>query len=108
MTFTGDGVQQIDLRLPANFKRMLLTSQVYPSWAPRQPLVVHFRHRRVAGAALEQRNKSTAGASGRLIGNDMLIHPILAVGQSVTFAYLDKNCVRLAGGNGDQFIRRCR
>src|SRR4249919_25233 len=35
--FAGDGVSD-RYALPANFKRMLLTSQVYPSYATRQPL----------------------------------------------------------------------
>ena len=30
-----------------------------------------------------------------LMGNDMLIYPVMPAGQSVTFAYLDKNCVKL-------------
>ena len=101
-TYAGDGITD-RFALPANYKRMLLTSQVYPSASPRQPLrfiadTNNWLARRAGG-------DSTGWGEWTLIGNDMLIHPVLAVGQNVTFAYLDKNCVRLAGGgNNDVFL----
>ena len=40
-----------------------------------------------------------------MMGGNMLIQPAVANGATVTFPYLDKNCVRLAaGGYGDSFI----
>ena len=115
--FVGDGVADVNgvvtgteaHPLPANFKRMLLTSQVYPSMSPRQPL------RFVADADewLSRRINTYQDGCGEwmLMGDDMLIHPILMgpVGtipaQRVTFTYLDKNCVKLFGGGyGSQFV----
>lgn len=99
---TGDGVAD-RLALPANFKRMLLTSQVYPSWAPRQPL----RFISDTDEWLIRRLNGDIYSWGEwtLIGNDMLLHPIVPLNHKVTFAYLDKNCISLAGGGyGDQFV----
>jgi len=98
---TGDGVAD-RLPLPANYKRMLLASQVYPSWAPRQPL----RFIADTDEWLVRRLNGDLFSWGEwtLIGDDMLIHPIVPLGQAVSFTYLDKNCVKLsAGGYGDVF-----
>ena len=97
----GDGVAD-RLPLPANFKRMLLMAQVYPSWAVRQPL----RFIADTDEWLVRRLNSDQHAWGEwtLIGDDMLIHPIVPLGSAVTFAYLDKNCIRLqSGGYSDVF-----
>jgi hypothetical protein len=91
------------LTLPENFKRMLLTAQVYPSWASRQPL----RFIPDTDEWLVRRLNGDLYSWGEwtLIGNEMLVYPVLQTGQAVTFAYLDKNCVKLAsGGSGDQFV----
>ena len=101
-TYAGDGI--IDrFPLPANYRRMLLTAQVYPSWAPRQPLrfisdVDEWLVRRMNG-------DTTGWGEWALIGDDMLVYPVMSAGQSVSFVYLDKNCIRLAnGGFGDRFM----
>lgn len=115
--FTGDGTAD-RFALPANFKRMLLTSQVYPSWAPRQPL--QFIPDTDEWLMRRLRGENFGWGEWTLIGNDMHIFPIMQgivpaeVGppptvevpaQRVTFAYLDKNCVALAsGGFGDTFM----
>ena len=107
-TFTGPGTPVPPLNysahaLPASYRRMLVTSQVYPSWAPRQPLAFiadtdEWLTRRMNGDA-------SSGGEWTLLGKDMLLYPALADGQSVSFAYLDRNCIKLfAGGNGDQFM----
>lgn len=101
-TFTGDGVKD-RFPLPANYKRMLLTAQVYPSWAPGTPLLF------IADSNdwLMRRLNNITGAKSEwtLLGNDMLIYPVMEVGQSASFVYLDKNCVKLnAGGAGDAFM----
>jgi len=110
--FTGPGIadpplpaEPIQSRhpLPANYKRLLLSSQVYPSWSPRMPL----RFIPDTNEWLVRRLNGDINSWGEwtLVGDDMLIHPVMPVDQSVTFAYLDKNCVRLAsGGYGDQFM----
>jgi hypothetical protein len=91
------------LALPANFRRMLLTAQVYPSWASRQSL----RFVSDTDEWLVRRLNGDQYSWGEwtLIGSDMLVYPALQSGQAVTFAYLDKNCIRLAsGGFGDTFM----
>ena len=99
--FTGDGVSD-RFALPGNFQRMLLNSQVYPSWSPSQPM--HFIGD--VNEWLVRRLNDSSGGWGEwtLIGNDMLIAPVIPEGQSITFVYLDKNCIELHGGGyGDQF-----
>jgi hypothetical protein len=107
-TFAGPGAPVAPFNnsvhpLPANYRRMLVSSQVYASWMPRQPLSFiadtnEWLVRRMSGAAF-------SFSEYTLLGNSMLIYPALAAGQSVSFAYLDKNCVALnSGGYGDQFL----
>jgi hypothetical protein len=101
-TFTGDGVAD-RFALPPDFKRMLLTSQVYPSASTNTPL----KFVPDANEWLLRRINNWQDGWGEwtIIGDDMLVFPILQAGQSVTFAYLNKNCIRLAGGGyGDQFM----
>jgi hypothetical protein len=109
-TITGDGVAD-RFALPADFKRMLLTSQVYPSASTNTPL----KFVPDANEWLLRRinNRVDGWGEWTIIGDDMLIFPILQAAvvthpaspaQQVTFAYLNKNCIRLAGGGyGDQF-----
>jgi hypothetical protein len=101
-TVNGDGTAD-RFALPADFKRMLLTSQVYPSASTNTPL----KFVPDANEWLLRRINNWQDGWGEwtIIGDDMLIFPILQVGQSVTFAYLNKNCIRLSGGGyGDQFV----
>jgi hypothetical protein len=100
-TIAGDGVSD-RYALPADFKRMLLTAQVYPSASTNTAL----KFVPDANEWLLRRINNWQDGWGEwtIIGDDMLIFPILQSGQSVTFAYLNKNCIRLAGGGyGDQF-----
>jgi len=101
-TFVGDGIKD-RFPMPSNYQRMLLTSQVYSSASPRQPL----RFIADADEWLVRRTSGDVTGWGEwtLIGGDMLISPVLAAGQTASFAYLDKNCVKLAaGGNSDRFL----
>jgi len=110
--FTGPGVVDppspaepivSKFAMPANFKRLLLSSQIYPSWSPRTPLrfipdTNEWLMRRLSG-------ETNSWGEWTLIGGDMHIHPALPPSQSVTFAYLSKNCIRLAaGGSGNEFM----
>ena len=101
-TFTGDGVLD-RFPLPANFKRMLLTAQVYPSESPTQALSFipdadQWLVRRLS-------NQTASWGEFTLIGDEMLIWPIVPLNMKRTFVYLDKNCVKLnAGGFGDRFV----
>lgn len=106
--FTGPGTVDVfgssHFALPANYKRMLLTSQVYPSWQPTKPPSF------VSNSDLWLQNRmlnyvNASWGEWTLLGEEFLIHPALEAGQSVAFLYLDKNCVRLnAGGFGDRFM----
>ena len=102
-TFMGDGIAD-RFTLPANFKRMLLTSQVHPSWAPRTPL--QFIPDADEWLVRRLNNETFSWGEWTIIGNEMLIHPIVPVGAGVSFVYLDKNCVKLSNsvnGFGDTF-----
>lgn len=113
-TFTGDGVippppepQVIAgteaFPLPDNYKRMLLTSNVWRSTSAIQPMMFvddsdEWVQRRLRGY-------NYAWGEWTLMGNDIHIWPIMGVGVTATFIYLDKNCVVLAGGGfGDSFM----
>jgi hypothetical protein len=103
--FTGPGVVDPPpavgvsrFAMPSNYQRMLLTSQVYPSWSTRLPLCFvsdtdEWLFRRLNGEV-------DSWGEWTLIGNDMLIYPVVETGKAVTFAYLDKNCIELRAPNG--------
>jgi hypothetical protein len=97
---TGDGVRE-DHPLPNNYKRMLLTSQVYRASTPSSPLRFiatpeEWLHRR-----LEQRFDS---GEWIILNDAIAVLPILANGDKIWFSCLDKNCVALAsGGYGEEF-----
>ncbi len=101
-TLVGDGVTTA-FNLPANYKRMLLTTNVWRSTSTQQPMVFisdtdEWTQRRTAV-------ENDAWGEWTMMGGNMLIQPAVANGATVTFPYLDKNCVRLAaGGYGDSFI----
>ena len=100
-TFTGDGVQTA-FDLPANYKRMLLTANVWRSSNTQTPMMFvpdtdEWLNRRV-------RAETNSVGEWTMLGGQMLIYPVLGVGETAYFAYLDKNCIALAGGgNGDAF-----
>jgi hypothetical protein len=100
--FLGDGVKT-SFPMPANYKRMLLSTQVRKSSAPDQALrfvedTDDWMRRRMAGSV------DSAWGEWILIGTEMRIYPAPGVGEKVSFAYLDKNCINLnSGGYGDVF-----
>jgi len=103
----ASGVAQADgsvaFAMPANFKRMLLTAQVYSSAVPRLPLIFV----NDTDDWLMRRMSGYIGGWGEwtLLGDNMLVYPAPAAGVTLRFAYLDKNCVRLfSGGYGDTFM----
>jgi hypothetical protein len=100
--FTGDGVKSA-FDLPANFKRMLLTANVWRSTSALQPMLFVPD----ADEWLQRRALDRYAAWGEwtMLGGQMLIWPVMAVGVTATFAYVDKNCITLAaGGVGDSFL----
>lgn len=125
-TFTGDGAfvpPQPDplavwtgttaFALPANYKRMLLTANVWRSTDTQQPM--HFIPD--ADEWLQRRAYNASDIScgeWTIIGGQMCIWPIMAgpvaatppvPAVTATFVYLDRNCVVLtSGGYGDSFM----
>lgn len=101
-TMTGDGVAT-EFVLPANFKRLLLTSNVWRSSNTMTPSMFvpdtdEWLNRRTRG------ENNTTG-EWTVIGGVMILHPALAAGETAYYAYIDKNCVALSGGGyGDQFM----
>jgi hypothetical protein len=101
--FLGDGVQTA-FPMPANYRRMLLGSEVRKSSAPDQPLrfvadTDDWMRRRMNGWS------DSAWGEWTLVGTEMRIHPAPGAGEKVSFAYLNKNCINLnSGGHGDQFL----
>ena len=101
-TMTGDGVVAA-FDLPANYKRMLLTANVWRSTNTLTPMMFvpdtdEWLNRRVRGM-------TNSVGEWTIIGNQILIYPILALGETSYFAYLDKNCIALNGGGaGDLFM----
>jgi hypothetical protein len=101
-TFTGDNTK-IAFDLPANYKRMLLTANVWRSTSTQQPMTFvpdldQWMSRRAQG---------WYGPWGEwtMVGGQMLIQPVMGAGITATFAYIDKNCIALNGGGvGDTFV----
>jgi len=88
--------------LPANYKRMLLTSNVWKTSSQYQPM----RFIPDTDMWLTRRVNSATGSWGEwtLIGGQIHIFPIMAVNDSAYFTYLDKNGIDLlSGGHGDEF-----
>jgi hypothetical protein len=101
-TLTGDGIKTA-FDLPANYKRMLLSANVWRSTSATQPMTFvpdtdEWMQRRAQGYY-------SAWGEWTMLGGQMLIEPVMGAGITATFAYLDKNCIQLAsGGFGDAFI----
>jgi hypothetical protein len=101
-TYTGDGVAT-GFNLPADYKRMLLTGNVWRSTQTLYPM----RFVPDTDEWLNRRARNIYDPAGEwtMIGGQMLIAPVLAVGITAYFPYLEKNCVKLnSGGNGDSFL----
>jgi hypothetical protein len=109
----GDGqiVGTTAFNLPADYKRLLLTTGVWRSTYSQAPMMFipdtdQWLWRRA--------NNVTTGfgygfnygnGEWTMLGGQILIFPAMAVGQSAFFAYLNKNCVALSGGGfGDSFM----
>jgi hypothetical protein len=101
--FTGDGVTTA-WDLPANYKRMLPTTNVWSSTSMHTPMMFipdtdEWMRRRAL-------NETDSRGEWTLLGDHMHIWPPLGALPPLTasFTYLDRNCVSLAsGGYGDRF-----
>jgi hypothetical protein len=102
-TLTGDGVATA-FNLPANFKRMLLTSNVWRSTSTQTPMrfipdTEEWMRRRTANAS------DNAWGEWTIMGGKIHVWPVMAVPVTAYFSYLDKNWIDLAsGGRGDVFM----
>ena len=101
-TFVGDG-STLQFNLPANFKRLLLTTDVWRSTSALHPMqFIPDLNEWIQRRAL---NRFSAWGEWTIVGGQMWIWPVMETGTSAQFAYLDKNCVSLAaGGYGDSFL----
>jgi len=99
--FVGDDVTTA-WPLPANYKRMLLTSNVWSSMQSQTPMLFipdtdQWMQRRAAG-------RTDGRGEWTLLGGAMHIYPPLPVGATASFAYLAKDIIALNGGGlGDAF-----
>jgi hypothetical protein len=101
-TFAGDGIKTA-FDMPADYKRMLLNSNVWKS----SNTLVPMRFIPDTDEWLNRRTRNYYDAHGEwtIIGGQILIVPVMGTGVSAYFAYLHKNCVSLAsGGFGDSFL----
>jgi hypothetical protein len=103
VTFTGDGVTMA-FNLPANYKRKLLTTNVWRSTSAISPM-------RFISDTDEWLNRRARNwndypfGEWTMLGGQILIFPVLAVTETAYFAYLDKNCISLgSGGFSDAFL----
>ena len=100
VTYTGDGVTTA-FNFPANYQRMLLTTNVWRSTSTQQPMrfiadTDEWLVRRADPAATD-----TAWGEWTFLGGQIHIFPVMAVGVTAFHGYLDKNCIELRAPNGD-------
>jgi len=103
--YVGDGVKTA-WEIPFDYRRMLLTSNVWRSTSSQQPMM----HIDDTDEWTQRRAAGTVDAWGEwtLLGDHMHIYPPLAAAVTATYVYLDRNCVLLGGpggGFGDQFMQ---
>jgi hypothetical protein len=104
VTFNGDGVTTA-FNLPADYKRMLLKTDVWRSTSALQPMAFYPD----LNEWMQRRRRNMPGPWGEWIiyGGQMHIEPVMGTGVTATFAYLNRNCINLAstvGGRGDLFM----
>jgi len=98
----GDGVKTA-FDLPSDFKRMLLTSEVWRSLQTQSPM--RFIPDTNEWAQRRAMNYYDSRGEWTMMGGKMHIVPAMSVGTSAFFAYLSKNIIALnAGGFGDAFL----
>ena len=100
-TLVGDGVK-VAFDLPADYKRLLLMSNVWRSTSTSTPMTFIPD----ADSWMNRRTNDDNNAWGEwtMMGGQMLIEPVMSAGTTAYFVYLHKNCVALAaGGFGDTF-----
>jgi hypothetical protein len=100
-TLTGDGTTA-GFTLPGDYKRMLLTANVWRSTSSMQPMLFvpdtdEWLNRRQYGWY-------SPWGEWTMMGGEILISPVMGSDTTAYFAYLHGNCVNQAsGGVGDSF-----
>ena len=100
--YAGDGVKT-SFPMPADYKRMLLNSNVWRSTSTAYPM----RFIPDYDSWLQRRMMNINDARGEwtMVGGQMLIWPALSNGATATYTYLKKNCINLtSGGAGSTFL----
>jgi hypothetical protein len=101
-SYAGDGVTTA-FALPADYKRMLLTTNLWMSTSALQPM----RFVPDTDEWLQRRalNRIDAWGEWTMLGGQINIWPAMGLGVTASHAYLHKNCVALSsGGFGDRFL----
>jgi hypothetical protein len=102
-TVTGDGVAG-NYPLPENFKRLMLTSNMWRGTYTEPMTFVADHDEWIRNTRSEGWDSAIGGGSWTFSGGSLHLAPVLYLDEVVSFAYLDKNCVKLAsGGYGDAF-----
>jgi hypothetical protein len=101
-TFMGDG-SRTDWDLPANYKRMLKTANVWRSTNQQAPM--SFVPDTDEWINRRDRNYTYSVGEWTMLGGQMLIYPALGISERASFTYLDKNCVSLTSGGVGDFFR---
>ena len=99
---TGDGVTTA-FDLPTNYRRMLLTTNVWRS----SNTMTALRFVPDTDEWLKRRAREDTHSVGEwtMMGGQLHVFPALAATETAYFAYLDKNCIGLAGGgSGEAFV----
>jgi hypothetical protein len=95
-------VPQTVYPLPADYKRMLLNTNLWRSTSTQRPMKFIDDPDDWLQRALA--NDNDAPGSWTKFGNDIHLRPGLSPGETIQFIYLEKNCVALtSGGFGDRF-----
>lgn len=101
-TMTGNGTKTA-FDMPADFKRMLLTANVWRSSSTLAPMSFvpdtdEWLNRR-------SRNYYNAYGEWTILGGQMLIAPAMGAGVTAYYAYMSKNCIALtSGGYANEFM----
>lgn len=101
-TLTGNGVADA-FNLPADYKRMLLTTDLWLSTSTQTPMTYIVD----TNEWVRRRSQPWTSAWGEwtMLGGQIVIQPVMGVGVSATFGYLNKDCIALAtSGTGDTFM----
>ena len=102
VVINGDGVQQ-GFTLPANFKRMMLNTNVVRLSTPTQPMRFIPDYNEWLDRGFNKINDPRG--EWIMVGEKIYTRPILSTGDGIHFTYIDKNCVNLnSGGQGDAYL----